>query len=279
MDLFNGIGIYEYWGVEPARVLIDELEADFKNEGVVQDIWKRFFLRRSLCGLPLEWYYEFIGSKEEDELYQLKWNDVKREFLREFDYEYDDESYDDDQMGSEKNEEHSIISEDKCKRNDFELNEEMSVMASEKPLDQQISVVSTDDGNTECFTDKSQFCQVVDCEMNDSSDDNECFTKESNVGERCIDEVNQENDVSGALNDDAVDGNELVEVKRVEKVKLVCWNAVAKKNELMNNEVMMQLIDMNNECHIVNKVIDERYKFIHLLIMKGTKWKPIFKGK
>ena len=234
------------------------------------------FLSTSLDGLPLEWYYEFIASKEEDERYQLKWNDVKRKFLRAFDYEYDDESYNYDERSSEKNEEHSIDSEDKCERNDDELNEGMSVTASEMPLDQQISVVSTDNGNTECFTDKSQFCQVGDCEMNDLNDDIECSIKESNVSEICIDEINQKNDGSSALNDDAVDGNELVEVKGGEKVKLVGWNEVAKKNELIDKEVMMQLIDMNNECCRVDELIDERYKFIHMLIIKGTKWKPNF---
>jgi len=231
-----------------------------------------------LFSLAIEWYYEFTASEDEDEISQLTWNDVKREFLRAFDYEYDDESYNYDEMGSEKNEEHSIDSEDKCERSDFELNEEMSVTASEKPLDQQISVISTDVGNTECFTDKSQFCQVGDCELNDLNDDIECSIEESNVSEICIDEVNQENDGSSALNDDAVDGNESVEVKCVEKVKWIGWNAVTKKNELMDKVVMIQLIDMNTECRIVNEVIDERYKFIHMLIMKGTKWKPNFNG-
>lgn len=277
MNLFNSTMVFQDSRKHSARMFIIELERLFEIETMNEDKWKKYLFKTALRGLAAEWYTALCTVEE---IHNWSWIKVKKIFLKCFDYQYCD---DEDESAT-----HVLLDND-----GIILQQEI-----EECSIKQNSEVNGCAKNVSCFiAEKIDEVYIENCEERnqvsvdevDTVDEmNEvnvhCSIKENNESTVLM-QVVQENYECNLL--DYEEENELVTVNDGEESELFVPYGVKKRSVLTveDEESVPRLsIDLNNsfnwnENNEEVEFNNERYKFIHILIMRGTKWKPVFSGK
>lgn len=284
MNLFNSTVVFQDSRKHSARVFINELERFFEIETINGDKWKKYLFKIALRGLAAEWYTSLCAVEE---IQNWSWTKVKKIFLKCFDYQYhndEDESATNIPLDNDGIILQQEIDECSIKQNSevngCKTNEENEGCFITEKID-EVYIENSEETNQTSVDEVDIVDEMKEVNVNEVNV--HCSIEENNESTVFM-QVDQENYECNLLDYD--EENELVTVNDVEENELCVPNGVKKRSVLTVEDeeaVLMLSIDLNNSFdwnanNEEGELNNERHKFIHILIMKGTKWKPDFIG-
>lgn len=249
MEAIRFVSLFEDFGTQSGRIFIDDLETAFEIEGIVEDKWKKFLFKMKLSGLCRQWYDSEFDYYDYEEYKILKWVDIKEMFLSRSNIFY--------------NGNHRVKSYKGIKDCFIEENSQ----ANECEVNQR----------------SDQCCIIENKEVNESEvveESNECFIENSKKSDMNVENF-EDNQMIDEDNLFSSDDKGLQSIKKNEANNTCC----------VMHEVKIQTVEYKSEARVkptpnenngfmimsfgyeFNK---ERHKFIHILKMKGTKWKLFY---
>jgi hypothetical protein len=283
MEELRFVSLFEDFQTQSGRMFIDELETAFEIGGIVEDKLKKVLFKMKLSGLCRQWYYNEYDHYDHEEYKKLRWGDVKKRFLSTSNLFSNDYQRDESYNGIKE-----CFIEENSQANECEVNQRNDHCCIIENNEVNEGVVEEFNGcfienskRSDMYVEKVEDNQMIEEDNLFRNDDGE-ISVEDNYVEKDLWKWNPKEILSYKEEKIAANDDKCLESIKTNEANYICC---------VKNEEKIQHFEYNSEVHVKGtpnenngltimsfgyEFNNERQKFIHILKMKGTKWKLFY---